>query len=321
MSSSVRPVGPAVRARGVMFDVDGTLLLSDRALGGYEVLPGAIETLNLLRERGIPFVLLTNGSAYPPAEQAAKLRSVGLPVEDGQMLTPSSIAADLMVGQGVRRVLVLGGAGVGHALRTAGIETLHTGEPGTADVGGVFVGWHPECNMKDIEAACRAIWGGARLYVASDVPFFATKQGRTIGYSYAITAAIRRLTRAPMILTGKPSVRALRFVAHRLGVPMREVAVVGDDPLVEVLMARRGGATALAVTTGTTRREEWQRQVRARRPHGILKDLRDVLDWLAPPAPGTRAGARRATSGKSTHARVAVAPRSAPKGGRNARNR
>ena len=80
----------------------------------------------------------------------------------------------------------------------------------------MFVGWHPECGMQDIEAACNAIWGGARLYVASDVPFFATKQGRTIGYSFAITAAIRRLTRAPMTLTGKPSLHALRFVAARL---------------------------------------------------------------------------------------------------------
>ncbi len=48
--------------------------------------------------------------------------------------------------------------------------------------------------MKDIEAACHAIWGGAKLYVASDVPFFATKQGRTIGYSFAIVGAIRRVT-------------------------------------------------------------------------------------------------------------------------------
>ena len=137
--------------------------------------------------------------------------------------------------------------------------------------------------MKDIETACQAICGGAALYVASDVPFFATRQGRTIGYSFAITAAIRRLTRAPMTLTGKPSVRALRFAARRLGVAVRDLAVVGDDPVVEILMARRAGATALAVTTGTTPREEWARQTLSRRPHGILSDLRDVLGWLAGP--------------------------------------
>ncbi|HEY1491631.1 MAG TPA: hypothetical protein VGF35_03300, partial [Steroidobacteraceae bacterium] len=171
-----------------MFDVDGTLLLSDRSLGRYELLPGAAEVLDTLRQRRVPFVLLTNGSAYPPAEQAAKLRDSGLSVAAEQMLTPSSIAADLMSRRGIRRVLVLGSAGVGHALRAAGIETVYTAQPNATEVDAVFVGWHPECGMKDIEAACRAIWGGAKLYVASDVPFFATKQGRSIGYSYAITA-------------------------------------------------------------------------------------------------------------------------------------
>ena len=71
--------------RGMMFDLDGTLLLSDRSLGAYEVLPGAIEVLTTLHERGIPFVVLTNGSAYPPAEQAARLRSIGLPVADDRL--------------------------------------------------------------------------------------------------------------------------------------------------------------------------------------------------------------------------------------------
>ena len=48
---------------GLMFDVDGTLLLSDRSLGSYELLPGAAETLQELSARNVPFVLLTNGSA------------------------------------------------------------------------------------------------------------------------------------------------------------------------------------------------------------------------------------------------------------------
>src|SRR2546423_1195791 len=277
------------RVRGVVFDVDGTLLLGSRSLGDYAVLPGAIEVLSALKERHVPFALLTNGGACPPAEQAAKLRNVGLPVDDEQMLTPSSIAADHMQRRGIRRALVLGTAGVGYALRAAGIETVHTGEAGATEVGSVFVGWHPECGMKDIETACNAIWGGAELCVASDVPFFATRQGRTIGYSFAITAAIRRLTRAPMTLTGKPSVRALRFVARRLGVPMRAIAVVGDDPIVEVLMARRGGATALAVTAGATRRGEGARHGLSRRPPGLLSGLRAGLHLLSRPGAGDRA--------------------------------
>jgi 4-nitrophenyl phosphatase len=265
---------------GLVFDVDGTLLLSDRALGGYEVLPGAIEALSALTQRAVPFVLLTNGSAYPPAEQAARMRSIGLPVEDAQMITPSSVTADLMSRRSVRRALVLGTHGVGHALREAGIETIYTGEPRTSEVDAVYVGWHPDCGMKDIESACHAIWAGAKLYVASDVPFFATKQGRTIGYTYAIVGAIRRVTRAPIILTGKPSLHALRFVARRLALPVREIGVVGDDPIVETLMARRGGAIAFGVTTGVATIEDWMRQPPARRAHRVLGDLREVLGYV-----------------------------------------
>jgi 4-nitrophenyl phosphatase len=289
--------------RGVVFDVDGTLLLSNRSLGSYELLPGAIEVLSTLKRRAVPFALLTNGSAYPPAEQAAKLRAAGLPVDDEQMITPSSIAADYLQRRGIRRALVLGSAGVGQALRDAGIATLHTGDAGATEVGSVFVGWHPQCGMKDIETACQAVWRGAELCVASDVPFFATKQGRTIGYSFAITAAIRRLTHAPMTLTGKPSVRALRFAARRLNVPVRTLAVVGDDPIVEVLMARRGGATALAVTTGTTRREEWERQPRSRAPDAILDGLREVLTWI-----GNAHAAAAAAGGEPANAHTRVRP-------------
>jgi HAD superfamily hydrolase (TIGR01450 family) len=273
----VFPAGERPRIEGFMFDVDGTLLLSDRSLGGYELLPGAVEVLGALKERSVPFALLTNGSAYPPQEQAAKLRGIGLPIEDSQMITPSSVMADHVSRLGMKRVLVLGTRGVGQALRDTGIQTVYTGEPDASEVEAVYVGWHPDCGMKDIEAACTAIWNGAKLYAASDVPFFATKQGRTIGYTFAILGAIRRLTRAPVIVTGKPSLRALRFVANRLGVAVRRMCVVGDDPIVEAVMARRAGATMFAVTTGTTSLEEWLQQPAMRRPHRVLDDLRDLL--------------------------------------------
>ena len=271
--------GPAalLPIRGYMFDLDGTLLLSDRSLGGYEVLPGAVEVLSTLKDRSVPFVVLTNGSAYPPPEQAAKLRKLGLAVTDEQMLTPSSVTAEVMLKQGVKRALILGLRGVGYALHAAGIETVFPGEPNANEVDALYVGWHPDCNMKDIEAACNAIWRGAKMYVASDVPFFATKGGRTMGYSYAIVGAIKRVTRAPSIITGKPSQHALRFVAKRLGLPASAVGVVGDDPNVEIIMARKGGATAFGVTTGVMTAEDWERQSGARRPHRVLTRIKDLL--------------------------------------------
>jgi len=42
-------------------------------------------------------------------------------------------------------------------------QTVYTGEPDASRVDAVYVGWHPDCGMKDIEAACEAIWNGAKL--------------------------------------------------------------------------------------------------------------------------------------------------------------
>jgi 4-nitrophenyl phosphatase len=263
--------------KGFMFDLDGTLLLSDRSLGGYQVLPGAIDVLHRLRERGIPYVVLTNGSAYPPAQQAAKLRDIGLDVADGEMLTPSSVTAEVMGRAGISRALILGQRGVGHALEEAGIEIVFPGDADATRVDAVYVGWHPDCHMRDIEAACQAVWAGARLYVASNVPFFATRHGRTMGYSSAIAGAIRHMTKAPMILTGKPSLHALRFVARKLGVRPRDVGVVGDDPGVETVMARRLGATAFGVTTGVLDAKGWAKERGLRRPHRVLGSIAELL--------------------------------------------
>jgi 4-nitrophenyl phosphatase len=262
---------------GLVFDLDGTLVLSDRSLSGYQVLPGAVELLNNLKARGVPFVVLTNGTNYPSSEQAPKLRALGLPISDDALLTPSSVAADLMPRRGVKRALVLGTPGVGHALAQVGIQTVFTRDQGTDQVDAVYIGWHPDCGMKDIEAAAKAIWNGAELYVASDVPFFATAGGKSMGYSYAISAAVRRITHAPMILTGKPSLHALRLVAKRLGIPMSRVGVVGDDPLVEMIMARRGGAVGFGVTTGITKAADWAKQPPGRRPHRVLRSLGELL--------------------------------------------
>lgn len=270
------------RVKGFMFDLDGTLVLGDLAGKSYDVLPGAMEVLTRLRERGIPYLVLTNGSAQVPAKQAAKLRSFGLPIDDQQMFTPSSVTAEVLHARGVKRVLVLGSPGVGHLLKEQGMTITFTGEPDASRVDAVYIGWHPDCGMKDIEAACHAIWQGAKLYVASDVPFFASKSGRTIGYSYAITGAVRRMTKVPAIITGKPSLHALRFVARHLGVKVAEVGVVGDDPVVEMQMARRGKATGFGVCTGTTSRADWKKQPLNRRPHHVIEGVYELLErgWL-----------------------------------------
>ena len=83
-------------------------------------------------------------------------------------------------------------------------------------------------------------------------------------------------------MTGKPSQLAMDFVSAKLGLPPSEIAVIGDDPGVEMEMAVAGGAIGIGVTSGTTSREQWTAQPAARRPDLVIDNVGELLEqgWL-----------------------------------------
>jgi 4-nitrophenyl phosphatase len=268
-------------ARGFIFDMDGTLVLGDRANHGLKPLPGAAEMLGWVTSRGLPYVVFTNGTNRAPDHFARVLREAGLDVPDERMMTPASSAVVMFTRRRFTRVMVLGGEGLAAPLRAAGIEVVPPA--GEADVDAVFVGWFPEFTMPALEAACHAVWGGAELFSASQTPFFASAHGRALGTSRAICAMIRSLTGCRPRITGKPSLDALRSAAARLGVRPAELAVVGDDPLLEVPMAHRGRALAIAVDTGLGSADAYDHLPAERRPHLRLRGVDELYDYVASP--------------------------------------
>lgn len=264
-------------AKGFIFDMDGTLVLGDRVNHGLRPLPGAAEMLEWVRGRGLPYVVFTNGTNRAPAHFARVLREAGLPVPDETMMTPASSAVIMFTKRGYQRVMVLGGDGLATPLREAGIEVAPPSEQDAAQVDAVLVGWFPEFTMPALEAACHAVWAGAALFSASQTPFFASANGRALGTSRAITAMIRSLTGCGLRITGKPSLDALRAAASRLGVKTADIAVVGDDPLLEVPMAHRGRALAIAVDTGLGDECAYDHLPAERQPHLRLRGVDELL--------------------------------------------
>jgi 4-nitrophenyl phosphatase len=262
-------------AKGFIFDMDGTLVLGDRVNHGLRPLPGAVEMLDWVRGRGLPYVVFTNGTNRAPAHFARVLRDAGLAVSDEVMMTPASSAVVMFTKRRYQRVMVLGGEGLADPLREAGIEVVLPDSEREVDA--VFVGWFPEFTMPALEAACHAVWAGAALYSASQTPFFASAHGRALGTSRAITAMIRSLTGAGLRITGKPSLNALRAAASRLGVRPADIAVVGDDPLLEVPMAHRGQALAIAVDTGLGDASAYDHLPAQRQPHLRLRGVDELL--------------------------------------------
>jgi 4-nitrophenyl phosphatase len=166
---------------------------------------------------------------------------------------------------------------VADALEEMGVPCVLPEDEAAHGADAVYVAWHPECSMPHIHLACERVLDGAAFLTASDVPFFATKDGRSFGYSCAINGAVARVTGREPEPCGKPSALALRLIAEQLGVGEADVGVVGDDAIAEMQMARAGGAIGIAVASGSTSRAQWAAQPPGRAPHVVLDSVADLL--------------------------------------------
>jgi 4-nitrophenyl phosphatase len=265
------------KPKGFMFDLDGTLILSNRSLGSYDAIPGAAEALGELDRLGIPWIALTNGSAYPARVQGPRLREAGVPVPDEKLFTPNSVAGKVIAHRGFDNVLVLGTQGVVDALAEMGINCCLPGDAAADYADAVYVAWHPDCVMEHIHIACSRVLDGAALLTASDVPYFATKEGRSFGYSCAINGAIHRVTGVEPEPTGKPSAHAMEVIAETLGIEQADVGVVGDDATAEMQMAVAAGAIGIAVTSGSTDAEQWAQQPPEKAPDVVIANIGELV--------------------------------------------
>jgi NagD protein len=266
--------------RGYVFDIDGTLALADKRLSGYQALPGARELLALLRERGIPYVGFTNGSTKTPLQLSQALTQIGIDMDEQHTLTPVSVAVDLFKRRRYKRLLVLGGEGVWKPLVEAGFHVVRSPERAD-DADAVLIGWHPEFALGDLDAACRAVWAGAAFYTVSKAAVVASREGRTLGISGALAAAVGSVTGKKAVVVGKPSAQALVCAGGRLGgVKPAQMAIVGDDIGLENAMALRGGAMSVGVHTGLSSAEDFERLPLGSRPHLSISGVDRLLEML-----------------------------------------
>jgi NagD protein len=284
MNAVMNPVVPTgsellAQVQGFVFDVDGTLALADKKLNGYQALPGAVELVSTLQRRGMPCAAFTNGSTKTPAELSKALAAIGLNFDEALTLTPVSVAVDHFRSRQYRRILVLGVEGVWRPLQEAGFDVVVSPQRAD-DAQAVLIGWHPSFGLADLEAACRAVWAGARLYTVSTAPYVASREGRTLGISGALAAAVRSITGARATVVGKPSLPAVRCVSARLGVAPQRLAIVGDDASLELAMAHRAGAVSVAVHTGLGTAQSFAALPPGQQPHLSLSGVDQLLPMV-----------------------------------------
>jgi NagD protein len=252
--------------RSWLMDMDGVLLREEHPI------PGAAEFLTRLRERELPFLVLTNNSIYTRRDLAARLAAIGLEVPEERIWTSALATADFLQSQRPGgTAFAIGEAGLTTALHAAGY-TLTEREPDY-----VVLGETRTYSFERIAQAIRLIVNGARFIATNPDPTGPTPDG-PLPATGSVAALISRATGVEPYFVGKPNPLMMRSALNAIDAHSESTAMVGDRMDTDVVSGLEAGMHTVLVLTGSTQRDE--AEAFPYRPSRIVDSIADLIAEL-----------------------------------------
>jgi len=229
---------------GLLIDMDGVIYKSS------QLIPGADVFVNALRERGIPFLFLTNNSQRTRRDIAAKLARMGVDAGPEHVFTCAMATARFLASQKPDgTAYVLGETGLTTALHTNGFAIVDK------DPDYVVVGEGRTYTFEMLEHATNLVLNGAKLIATNMDPSCPTSSGTRPGCG-AVVALIEEATGRKAFSVGKPSPIMMRAARKELGLDAAHTFMIGDTMSTDILGGVQLGYHTILVLSGGTRREE-----------------------------------------------------------------
>ena len=248
-------------------DMDGVLVHEETAI------PGAAEFLDTLRERGTPFLVLTNNSIYTRRDLAARLRAVRLDVPEDSIWTSALATAGFLQDQRPDgTAFVIGETGLTTAMHQAGY-TLTERNPDY-----VVLGETRTYSFERITQAIRLIDNGARFIATNPDPTGPSNEG-SLPATGSVAALITHATGVAPYFVGKPNPLMMRSALNAIDAHSESTAMVGDRMDTDMVAGLEAGLETVLVLTGVTTRESAERfPYRASR---IVDSVADLVEEVA----------------------------------------
>lgn len=247
----------------LILDMDGVLYR------GNEPLPRLGEFFTFLRERRIPFILVTNNATRTPEERSAKLARMGAQVSPAEILVSGQAAARLLRRDypAGTRVHVFGMPALRHALEEEGFVLADS------DVKVVVASVDRDVNFEKIKIASRLLRGGA-LFLATNLdPNIPSEDGFLPG-SGAMVAMLAAASGVAPTGVGKPEPIMYELAMAQIGARPETTAAVGDRVMTDIVGGKRAGLTTICVLSGASDRAEAE----AAGTDFIFDDIGHLLD-------------------------------------------
>jgi NagD protein len=264
--------------RSWLMDMDGVLVHEQ------QMIPGADRFLSLLRERELPFLVLTNNSLFTRRDLSARLRTSGLDVPENAIWTSALATARFLGDQRPGgSAFVIGEVGLTTALHAAGY-TLTEQDPDY-----VVVGETRTYSFSRITQAIRHIVGGSRFVATNPDPSGPSPEG-ALPATGSLAALISSATGVSPYYVGKPNPLMMRTALNTITAHSETTAMVGDSMKTDIVSGLEAGLETILVLTGVTSRDDVDRFTY--RPTRIVNSIADLIPELEASAAESEGGAR-----------------------------
>ncbi len=236
-------ISHATHVESWLLDMDGVLVREEHPIDG------ATDFLQRLRDRGTPFLVLTNNSMYTRRDLSARLRWNGLDVPEDHIWTSALATAVFLDAQRPRgTAFVIGEVGLTTALHDIGY-TQSENEPDY-----VVVGETRSYSFDRITRAVRLVGEGARFIATNPDPTGPSLEG-PLPATGAVTALISKATGRQPYFVGKPNPLMIRSALRELNAHSETTAMVGDRMDTDVVAGLEAGLHTVLVLSGVSSAE------------------------------------------------------------------
>jgi len=248
---------------GLLIDVNGVLTR------GNEVIDGAVETLHALKSNNIPYRFIANTTNYCRITLLERLIDMGIPIEESELYTATYVAATYLREKEASSYypLLLPDA----QLEFTGIE-VNEESPEFVVIGDMGASF----NYARLNKAFNAILNGAKLIALHKKRSWRTESGMNLDAGPFVVALEYASTQSALVL-GKPSKPYFDMVLADMDVPIKRVAMIGDDIEIDVRGAQQMGMQGWLVKTGRFSQTDLRQGIW---PERILERFSVLLDEL-----------------------------------------
>ncbi|MFD1177549.1 HAD-IIA family hydrolase [Paenibacillus puldeungensis] len=256
---------------GFIIDLDGTVYR------GNTVIPGAAETIRVLRAAGKRVVFLSNRGNISRRMCREKLSGMGVEVSEEEILLTSTVAARFLRTLGDEeggKVWVLGEQGLIDELQLAGVALAEKPK----DAAWLLITLHEQLTYRDLNLAFQAVRHGARIIATNADRMFPGDGGDCIDVAGMIGAIVHTTGREVEVVVGKPSARMAQAALEVLELPPDRCLVIGDSLESDIRLGAAAGMRTALVLTGSVNRE--MARMSQVQPDFIWESICDVNDML-----------------------------------------